>query len=100
MVRAWSPNRPKATWSEICDAMDRSAVQQLTLLRGVFQWRLSEAGFNMIYDGQSAMRLDGNEVAHEADQVLVRDAVIHAKPGESEALMRNIYGCIFGEDLG
>jgi hypothetical protein len=29
----------------------------------------------MIYAGQSAVRLDGNEVAREADQVLVRDAV-------------------------
>jgi hypothetical protein len=55
--------------------MDRSAVQQLALLEGVFQRRLSEAAFNMIYAGQSAVRLDGNEVAREADQVLIRDAV-------------------------
>jgi hypothetical protein len=44
-----------------------------------------EAAFNMIYDGQSAMRLDGNEVAHKADQVLVQDAVIRTNQ-ESQRL--------------
>jgi hypothetical protein len=58
-----------------------------------------EAAFNMIYDGQSAMRLDGNEVAHKADQVLVQDAVIRTKPGESEAL-RNIYGVYIWRGFG
>jgi hypothetical protein len=38
------------------------------------------------------LRQDGNEVAHEADKDLVRDAVIHADPGDLRAL-KNIYGC-------
>jgi len=44
------------------------------------------------------MGWDGNDVAHEADMVLVRDAVVHANPGDLKVL-KNIYGCIFDEYL-
>jgi hypothetical protein len=52
----------------------------------------------MVYDERGTVRQDGNEVAHEADKDLVRDAVIHADPGDLRAL-KNIYGCVFNEDL-
>ena len=44
------------------------------------------------------MRQDGNEVAHEADKDLVRGAVVHARPGDLKAF-KNVYGCVFDEDL-
>jgi hypothetical protein len=52
----------------------------------------------MVYDRRGSVRQDGNDVAHEADMALVRDAVVHADPGDLKAL-KNIYGCVFDEDL-
>jgi hypothetical protein len=52
----------------------------------------------MVYDGWSAVRRHGNEVAHNANKDLVKDAVMHADPRDVLAL-KNIYSCVFGEDL-
>jgi hypothetical protein len=66
--------------------------------RNVFTRLLLDEGFTMIYGGRSSVRQDGNEVAHEANKDLVKDAVVHANPKDRQAL-ENIYGCVFNEDL-
>jgi hypothetical protein len=52
----------------------------------------------MVCYGRGSVQQDVNNVAHEADMDLVRDAVVHANPGHLKAL-KNIYGCVFDEDL-
>jgi len=49
------------------------------------------------------MRLDGNDVVHEADKPssleLVRDASVLGDVGPDVAILKNISGCIYGEVL-
>jgi hypothetical protein len=78
--------------------MSKSDLQHFILSRTVFAQALLDDAFIMVYDGRGSVRQDGNNVAHEADMDLVRDAVVHADPGDLKAL-KNIYGCVFGEDL-
>jgi hypothetical protein len=78
--------------------MSQSDLRRFISLRNVFARALLDDAFAMVYDGRGAVRQDGNEVAHEADKDLVRDAVEHADPGDLKAL-KNIYGCVFNEDL-
>ena len=94
----WAPHNPKATWAELCDAMSKSDLQHFISSRTVFARALLDDAFIMVYDGRGSVRQDGNDVAHEANMDLVRDAVVHADPGDLKAL-KNIYGCVFGEDL-
>jgi hypothetical protein len=86
------------TWTDLCDAMSQSDLRRFISSRNVFARALLDDAFAMVYDGRGAVRQDGNEVAHEADKDLVRDAVEHADPGDLRAL-KNIYGCVFNEDL-
>jgi hypothetical protein len=53
----------------------------------------------MIYEVQTTVRLDGNDVAHEAEESLVRDAVIHGEPGPDVEVLENIFQCVFDKDL-
>ena len=94
----WAPHNPKTTWTDLCDAMSESDLRHFISSRNVFARALMDDAFTMVYDGRGTVRQDGNEVAHEADKGLVRDAVMHADPGDLRAL-KNIYGCVFDEDL-
>jgi hypothetical protein len=78
--------------------MSESELRHFISSRNVFARTLVDDTFTMVYDERGTVRQDGNEVAHEADKDLVRDAVIHADPGDLRAL-KNIYGCVFNEDL-
>ena len=78
--------------------MSQSDLRHFISSRNVFARALLDDAFAMVYDSRGAVRQDGNEVAHEADKDLVRDAVEHADPGDLKAL-KNIYGCVFNEDL-
>jgi len=60
----------------------------------VFSRALLDNAFTMVDDGRGTVRQDGDEVAHEADKDLVRDAIVHADPGDLKAL-KNIHGCVF-----
>ena len=94
----WAPHKTKATWAELCDAMSESDLRHFISSRAVFTRALSDDAFTMVYDGRGSVRQDGNDIAHKADMDLVRDAVVHADPGDLKAL-KNIYGCVFDEDL-
>jgi hypothetical protein len=78
--------------------MNESDLRHFTSSRSVFARALLDDAFSIVYNGRGTVRQDGNEVAHEADKDLVRDAVVHADPGDLQAL-KNIYGCVFDEDL-
>ena len=45
------------------------------------------------------MRLDENDVVHEAFKELVRDAIVIGDVGPDVAILKNISGCIYDEDL-
>ena len=77
--------------------MSESDLRHFISSRNVFARALLDDAFTMVYDGRGTVRLEGNEVAHEADRDLVRDAVVHAA-GDLLAL-KNIYGFVFDEDL-
>jgi len=62
--------------------MSQSDLRHFISSRNVFARVLVDDAFTMVCDGRGAVRQDGNEVAHEADKDLVRDAVIHADPGD------------------
>ena len=98
ILSKWAPHNPRATWTELCDAMSESDLRHFISSRTVFARALLDDAFAMVYDGRGTVRQDGNDVAHEADMDLVRDAVVHADPGDLKVL-KNIYGCVFGEDL-
>ena len=98
VLSKWAPHNPKATWAELCDAMSESNLRHFISSRAVFTRALSDDAFIMVYDGRGSVRQDGNDVAHEADMDLVRDAVVNADPRDLKAL-KNIYGCVFNEDL-
>ena len=53
----------------------------------------------MIYEVQSAVRLDGNDVAHEAGKDLVRDVIVHGDKGSDVEILENIFGCVYDEDM-
>ena len=78
--------------------MSESNLRHFISFRTVFARALLDDTFAMVYDGRGTVRQDGNDVAHKADMDLVRDAVVHANPGDLKVL-KNIYGCVFGEDL-
>ena len=98
ILAKWDPNNPRATWNDFCNAMSLPELRNFISGTNVFARLLLDDALDMIYDGRSNVRRDGNEVAHEADKGLVRDAVVHADPEDLEAL-KNIYGCVFNEDL-
>ena len=78
--------------------MSESDLRHFISSRTLFAQALLDDAFAMVYDGRGTVRQDGNDVAHKADMDLVRDAVVHANPGDLKVL-KNIYGCVFGEDL-
>jgi hypothetical protein len=41
----------------------------------------------MIYEVESAVRLDGNDVAHEAAKDLVQDTIVHSNAGPDVAIL-------------
>lgn len=78
--------------------MVESELKSFISLNGIFARPLHDDAFTMIYDGRSAVREDGNEVAHEANKELVRDAIVYGDP-ENLNVLKNIFGCVYGEDL-
>ncbi len=98
IIGKWAPHNPKATWAELREDMSESDLRHFIPSRAVFPRALSDDAFTMVYNGRGSVRQDGNDIAHEADMDLVRDAVVHADPGDLKVL-KNIYGCVFDEDL-
>ena len=78
--------------------MGESDLWHFILSSNVFAQALLDDTFTMVYNGRGTLWQDGNEVAHEADKEMIRDAVVHADLRDLKAL-KNIYGCVFGEDL-
>jgi hypothetical protein len=98
ILSKWAPYNPRTTWTNLCDTMSQSDLRHFISSRNVFSRALLDDTFTMVYDGRGTVRQDGNEVAHEADKDLVKDEVVHADPGDLKAL-KNVYGCVFDEDL-
>jgi hypothetical protein len=77
--------------------MVRSDLKSFISSNNIFLQTLDEDAFVMIYEW-SIVRQDGNDVAHGAEQRLVRDAVVHGDPANLQVL-KNIFACVYGEDL-
>jgi len=99
ILRVWAPSRHKVKWTELCAAMTKSEVQDFIISNHIFQRPLLDDAFHMIYEVQSAVRLDGNDVAHGADKDLVWDAIVHGDAGSDVSILKNIFGCVYNEDL-
>jgi hypothetical protein len=96
----WAPRDPRATWTELCHAMSESDLRHFIhpelCLHG-YCWMTLLPWFTT--EGVPCDKMGTTlHSAHEADVDLVRDAVVHADPGDLKAL-KNIYGCVFDEDL-
>jgi hypothetical protein len=94
----WAPNDPKLTWIDLCNTVSLYNLKFFIAESRVFKKPILDAAITMIYDSRSAVRQEGNEVAHEAPIELVRDAIRHADQQDYGALA-NIFQCVFDEDL-
>jgi hypothetical protein len=89
---------PLLQWSDLCRAMGRFDLRSFISSNNIFPRPLDEDSFNLIYEGRSAVRLDGNEVAHQADKDLVRAAIVYGDPRDLKVL-KNVFGCVYNEDI-
>jgi len=79
--------------------MKLADVKNFIASNNIFPRPLVDQAVTMIYEVQTAVRLDGNHVAHSAEEDLVRDAVVHGEPGPDVVVLTNIFECVFDKDL-
>ena len=73
-------------------------IKQLILINQVFPRPLSEDALKLIYYPKVTVWEEGNRVAHEAVESLIRDAVINGGSGDRGAL-ETIFQCVYNKDL-
>jgi len=95
IAAAWAP---RGQWSEISN-MKSDDIKDLIAEKRVFRRRLDDQAITMICEVHTPVRLEGNKVAHEAEQNLLRDAVVFGEPGPDVQVLKNIFQCVFDCDL-
>jgi len=94
VAAAWAP---RGQWSEISNRTPEN-IKDLIVRNHIFRRRLDDQAIAMICDVHSPVRLEGNKVAHEAAQNLLRDAILFGEPGPDTEVLKNIFTCVFDSE--
>jgi len=92
----WAPTNPKARWHHLCSAIPD--IRTYVTTNQIFSRPLNHDALDMIINPHGNIRLQGNIVAHQAGEDVVREAVEHAALGDIDVL-KSIWQSVFDKDL-
>ena len=100
ILAAWAPSKSDLRWHQFrAEYTSRAQVQTFIQSKQVFLRPLTTKALDQVLDTYADMRMDGNNVAHKADENLIRDAVEHATSPDNVQVLTVIWESVYNKNF-